>query len=153
MPTVVLMRHAQAESGHPDRHRVLTRMGSVDAVATGQWIRNNGFAPECAVVSPAVRTRETYMHLGLSTPAAVVEELYNCAPAVLIAVTQEHLSAVGHNATLLVVGHYPGVRDATAILAPTADIVAFTTGTAIALSFPSSELALGDGTQLGVFHP
>lgn len=55
------MRHATAETvAASDVERPLTARGREDAAATGRWLDEHGFVPDHAVVSAAVRTRQTW---------------------------------------------------------------------------------------------
>lgn len=59
--TLVVMRHAQAETSAPtDAERPLAEQGHRDAAATGTWLRDTGIEPQAALVSAARRTRETW---------------------------------------------------------------------------------------------
>jgi phosphohistidine phosphatase len=55
------MRHAKAEQAGPtDFDRPLAERGRRDAAAAGKWLSETGFEPEYALVSAALRTRETW---------------------------------------------------------------------------------------------
>lgn len=58
---LVVMRHARAESfALEDRLRELTGQGRVDAADAGRWVAEAGLHVDAAVVSAAVRTRQTW---------------------------------------------------------------------------------------------
>jgi phosphohistidine phosphatase len=58
---LVVMRHARAETTAPtDAERPLAAPGRDDAAAAGAWLREHGVDPDAALVSAAVRTRETW---------------------------------------------------------------------------------------------
>lgn len=63
MPTLVLIRHAKAESRvadhRGDHERELVERGHQDAAALGDWLRQEGLAPQLALVSTAARARQT----------------------------------------------------------------------------------------------
>ena len=62
--TLVVMRHAKAEQAGPtDYERPLAPRGHVDAAAAGEWLRGHGVTPDRAVVSAALRTEETWLHV------------------------------------------------------------------------------------------
>lgn len=62
--TLVVMRHAKAEHAAPsDFERPLARQGRRDAAAAGVWLADQGFVPDQALVSGALRTQETWEHL------------------------------------------------------------------------------------------
>jgi phosphohistidine phosphatase len=55
------MRHSKAEqSGPSDFERELTDRGVLDATEAGQWLASRGIEPDQALVSSAVRTRQTW---------------------------------------------------------------------------------------------
>lgn len=59
--TLVLMRHAKASASAPTDHdRPLTDQGREAARAAGEWLGSQGLAADAALVSDAVRTRETW---------------------------------------------------------------------------------------------
>jgi phosphohistidine phosphatase len=59
--TLVVMRHAKAEqAASSDAERPLTARGHDDAATAGGWLRDQGVDPDAALVSAAVRTRETW---------------------------------------------------------------------------------------------
>jgi len=61
--TLVVMRHGKAEpSGPSDHERPLTERGHHDAAAVGAWLAGRGIVPDHALVSAALRTRETWEH-------------------------------------------------------------------------------------------
>lgn len=61
MRTIAVMRHAKAEqSGPTDFDRPLAARGDRDGLAAGEWLAATGFEPEHALVSAALRTRETW---------------------------------------------------------------------------------------------
>jgi phosphohistidine phosphatase len=58
---LVIVRHAKAESyGATDHERELTERGVAEAGAAGEWLAARGIAPDQAIVSDAVRTRQTW---------------------------------------------------------------------------------------------
>lgn len=64
---LIIMRHAQAEAVAPSDHeRPLTQRGLAAAAQTGRWLAEQGVVPDRALVSAALRTRQTW--------AAVAEE-------------------------------------------------------------------------------
>ena len=107
-----MIRHAQAADAPGDRDRPLTAQGMQNAAAIGSWLEGNGYVPDRAVVSPALRTRQTWEQVAEASPAGVTsdvdERIYdNTVDAVLdvIAETPEDVQ------TLVVVGHNPSVGE------------------------------------------
>ncbi|MFJ3789357.1 SixA phosphatase family protein [Kitasatospora sp. NPDC090091] len=120
---IVLVRHAKAEWSDGDDHdRPLADRGRKDAPAAGRWLAGAGIAPDLAMVSTAVRTRETFglIFAELPTrPRTVYEErVYEASPGELIALLNEVPDEV---ADLVVVGHNPGMHALADALAGEAD--------------------------------
>ena len=66
------MRHAKAEGyDKPDFERALADRGVRDSEAAGQWFAELGLAPDGALVSAAVRTRETWSRVESSADWSV----------------------------------------------------------------------------------
>ena len=88
------------------------------AAAMGAWLNEQGIMPDLVVCSPSVRTRETW-HFASGAfdpppPVLYVDPIYDASPETLLAV----LHAVENDiATLMLVGHNPGVEALTAVLA------------------------------------
>ncbi|MEU1288221.1 histidine phosphatase family protein [Kitasatospora sp. NPDC005856] len=110
---IVLVRHAKAE--HPDdvddHERPLAARGRKDAPVAGRWLAGAGITPDLALVSTALRTRETWQLLAAelaARPKAVFEDrLYDASLGEHIAVLNETSDEVRD---LLLVGHNPGVH-------------------------------------------
>ena len=55
------MRHAKAEQvGPTDHERELAAQGLADSLVAGSWLSEQGIDPQHALVSAAVRTRQTW---------------------------------------------------------------------------------------------
>ena len=55
------MRHSKAEQAGPtDFERELAPRGRADGAATGVWLSRQGVEPDCAMVSAAARTQQTW---------------------------------------------------------------------------------------------
>lgn len=113
--TLLILRHAEA--GHSfsgdDHGRHLTQRGHEQAQAVGQWLREQNVAPEAAMVSDAMRTRQTYVwiseRLGDLAPTAYLDDrMYLGSSRGLCSIINETPEAVQ---TLLLVAHMPGVQD------------------------------------------
>jgi len=109
---LVVLRHAKSDwSGEqPDRLRPLASRGRRQAPEAGRWLAANLPALDVALVSPAVRTRQTWDLVAAELPARPevrpVEELYAASLADLRAV----VGAVEVPRAVLV-GHNPGVEE------------------------------------------
>lgn len=109
---LVLMRHAEAasRSAAGDRGRELTGAGRQVAREVGAWLLDQGVRPDVVVVSPSVRTRQTWTELSAAgLPGQDVfsdDALYDADPEHIV----ESIRAVPEDTgTLLVIGHAPGV--------------------------------------------
>ncbi len=104
MRRLVLMRHAKTE-GHNadgDRARELLPRGRDDSAAVGHELAGLGL--QYAMVSTAMRTRQTFEALGLAIPAEFHEVFYTDGPETMlqrISETEEDITG------LLVVAHEP----------------------------------------------
>ncbi len=112
MRILVLIRHAQAKgfSIEGDLGRELTKSGRAAAADVGAWLVGQGVRPDVVVVSPSVRTRQTWEGLhegGLQAHDVWSDEaIYDADPQDIV----ESINAVPDDATtLVVVGHAPGV--------------------------------------------
>lgn len=106
MKRLVLMRHAATEGHHPegDRARELTTRGREDAVAVGHRLADHGL--QYAMVSTAVRTRQTFEASGLAIPAEFLEVFYTEGPDTML----QRISETEPDITgLLVIAHEPVV--------------------------------------------
>src|SRR4051794_21040767 len=108
---LVLVRHAKTEQGAPDRSRALTDRGRRDAREIGRWLAAHDITPDLAVLSPSVRTRQTWEVAGeeLATTPPVNEDqrIYDNSVGDLLAVARDTESSVQ---TLAIVGHNPSMH-------------------------------------------
>jgi phosphohistidine phosphatase len=125
---LLLLRHAKAEKGEPgarDRDRALSARGRADAPKVGSYMARHALQPARALVSPALRTRETWelVASGLPKPceASFEEKLYHAGPETILDVIRAAGSAA---TTLLVVGHNPGLHDAARLLIASGEVEA-----------------------------
>jgi len=112
MRTLVIMRHAKAESSAPtDVERQLTDRGHLDATEAGAWLATQGVEPDYVLVSAAARTTQTWEDVAVGaswdlTLAEFDEGLYAASTDTaldLIRATDDGIS------TLVVIGHNPTV--------------------------------------------
>ncbi|GAA0301220.1 histidine phosphatase family protein [Kineococcus aurantiacus] len=114
MPTLVVVRHAKAESpvGLQDIARPLADRGKADAVEAGRWLRGSVGGCDLLLTSPARRTEETTARLldgWGATPVVVDEErLYEATLGDLLRVVRG-LDTERAEATVALVAHNPGV--------------------------------------------
>ncbi|NNU79813.1 histidine phosphatase family protein [Halovulum dunhuangense] len=144
MKTLVLMRHAKAEPAGPDQSdfdRPLAARGRKDAVLLGDWLRRRGHVPTHAIVSPALRTRETWDRIALDCATDHPTALYDASVATILRL----IGAEGTGACLAVTGHNPGLGDAMLNLLRAervpADLAAVPTGATAIIGFEGVDWA------------
>jgi phosphohistidine phosphatase len=117
MDRLILFRHgkavADAESGD-DFDRRLAPRGVRESAEMAQRLAGLGYAPDLALVSPALRTRGTWEAAEPAFPgveARFPPELYLADPSVL---RRAAMVAGARARTLMLVAHNPGLQDLTA---------------------------------------
>ena len=139
MKTLLLLRHAKAGLGAPDRERRLTGRGRRQSAAAGRYLATEGLLPDLVLCSDARRTRETLDGLALEEGAAVrfTPDLYDGHVPELVALVRgiedDSVSRV------LVIGHNPTISDAGRYLAREGDASSLSR---LALGMPTSGLAV-----------
>ena len=119
MSTLILLRHGKSDwsGGEPDHLRPLAQRGRRQVPKAGRWLAENVGAIDLAVVSPAERTRETWRLVAaeLTVRPTVREDdrVYAGTARALLDVLRELPEEV---ATVVLVGHNPGVEDLVASL-------------------------------------
>jgi phosphohistidine phosphatase len=119
MHTLILLRHGKSDwsGGEPDHLRPLARRGRRQVPDAGRWLAQNVGVIDLAVVSPAERTRETWRLAAaeLTAPPLLREDerVYAGSARSLLGVLRELPEEV---ATVVLVGHNPGVEDLVASL-------------------------------------
>ena len=118
MRELILLRHAHAEpalAGQPDLDRPLSPDGLVEAEAAARWLAEKRLVPDCALCSPARRTRET-LETVLSVLGYVDQRLepqvYEATAGTLAGLVDAHREVD----RLLLVGHNPGLERLVALL-------------------------------------
>ncbi|GGR67541.1 phosphohistidine phosphatase [Nocardioides luteus] len=110
MRTLVIMRHAKAESSAPtDYERQLTERGHADATAAGEWLAEQGVVPDYVLVSAADRTTQTWedVALGASWDLTLAEYdrgLYAASASTALDILRGVDDGLS---TVLVIGHNP----------------------------------------------
>jgi phosphohistidine phosphatase len=119
MDRLILLRHGQADAGSEsgdDFDRRLAPHGIVESRAMGLRLADLGYVPDLALISTAARARGTWEAVGMAFPATEVrfeDELYHAFSDVI------RTLAFGTGttaATVLVVGHNPGLQELTVTL-------------------------------------
>jgi phosphohistidine phosphatase len=115
----LLIRHAKTEQGSPDVQRALTGRGRRDAAALGEWLRANDLVPDHVVVSPAVRSQQTWRFaaeaMGAEVAVSVDDRIYSNDVDGLVEVVRE-LPESAEVAAL--VGHNPSIQELVAAWTP-----------------------------------
>jgi phosphohistidine phosphatase len=131
---LVLIRHAKAVQGAPDRSRTLSERGRTDAAAIGRWLREMDVVPDLAVISPSTRTMQTWQLaaevLGVSVRAVHDARVWHNKAASLLDIVAEQEDDV---ATVAIVGHNPSMHSLAVDLAGSSDELA---------EFPTSTVAV-----------
>ena len=139
---LVVMRHAAAETvADSDASRALTRRGARDAAIAGKWLVDQTFVPDHALVSSALRTRQTWEAMARAAGWDLSPEVQPALYAAGAESALDLLRAVPVEATQLVVlGHNPTVSYLALMLADGAgDPVAMR---AMGAGYPTSATAL-----------
>lgn len=161
---LVVMRHSRAVATAPSDHeRALAPRGHADAEEAGRWLASQGVVPDAALVSDALRTRETWADVargaGWELEPDFVAALYAAGPDAAVDLVRETapdvrtLVVLGHNPTMAYVAELlddgDGDPDATTELItrgfPTSALAVF------AVAGPWAELTPGAG-RLEAFH-
>jgi phosphohistidine phosphatase len=119
MRRLMLLRHAKTENDAPsgkDQDRRLDDRGRIDAAGIGGWIARHPPLPDLVLVSPAVRSQQTWELVrdamaGAAPPpkSASVPELYGADPSMLLRIV--HDAAASDPQRLMLVGHNPGLHE------------------------------------------
>lgn len=114
MHRLILMRHAQAETSAPsgggDEARPLSAAGRAEAVLMGRALAERGLKPDLALVSGAVRTRQTWEQMHDAFGDVEVRDeaaLYNAGSDVIRRFVENSDDEAG---CLLILAHNPGVH-------------------------------------------
>ncbi len=143
MRRLVILRHAKAvpHGAAPDFDRALSDRGKADAVAAGRYLAGEHILPDLALVSPSLRTRETWEEASRAltdTPVRFETGIYDASLATLLALVVRTKPAVR---TLALVGHNPGSADLAVALVGHGDRYALARMRA---SFPTAALVVLD---------
>jgi phosphohistidine phosphatase len=136
------MRHSKAEQdGATDFERELTPQGRADGAAAGGWLAQEGVAPDCALVSAAIRTQQTWEAVaggaGWELEATLDRGLYVADPDTALDVLR---TIDDQCETVIVIGHNPTMAYLAQLLDDgEGDVEA---GNAMAVGFPTSAVAV-----------
>jgi phosphohistidine phosphatase len=154
MRRLLLMRHAKTEKDGPtgkDRDRRLDDRGRDDAEAMGVFLAQQDLLPDLALVSTAVRARQTWDQVAAAwaniqpkiqkIQVDHLDELYAADPGSLLGIV--HAAAGDDPQRLLVVAHNPGLHEFALALVAGGNIKA---RQALLDNLPTSGLAVIDFT-------
>lgn len=141
---LILIRHAKSDWDNPldtDHERPLNPRGRRAAPAVGEWLAAQGYLPQQALVSDAVRTRQTWGLIAPALPATVsatfLPALYLAGPS-----TMRRCLAQASATTVLMIGHNPGIAEFAAQLLEkppqSVDFARFPTGATVIADFDAS---------------
>jgi len=156
MRRLLLFRHSTAERAEPgesDQGRRLSTDGRADAAVMGAYLASHPFRFDQALVSPSTRTQETWRQLAAAlrnVPEPVFDtRIYNGAAQALLTVLKQQPREA---ATLLLIGHNPGLHELATMLVAAGDV---DTREQLRENFPTSGLAIIDFAldSWGKLHP
>lgn len=116
MDRLILLRHGKAEADSEsgeDFDRRLAPRGVRESVEMGGQLADMGFRPDLALVSPAARARGTWEAASAAFPgveARFDDQLYHAESGVIRRAAE---AAGAVCATVMVVGHNPGLHELT----------------------------------------
>jgi phosphohistidine phosphatase len=149
MRRLMLLRHSKTENDAPsgrDQDRRLDDRGRLDAAEIGGWIARHPPFPDVVLVSPAVRSHQTWdiaweAMKGKMPPPRVETpaELYGADTSALLQII--HDAATHDPQRLMLVGHNPGLHELAFALAGSGNAAA---RGALADNLPTSGLAVID---------
>jgi phosphohistidine phosphatase len=143
---LILIRHAKAEAGTDDRLRALTPRGQADATAVGRLLARADLRPDRAVVSPAVRARQTWdrVQAGLLAPVELLidSDIYRNEVGLLLELAQQLPAELG---CVVLVGHNPAMAEFGHLLDDGAGDPAARAG--LLAGYPTSGVAIFDVTD------
>jgi phosphohistidine phosphatase len=157
MLRLMIFRHAKAvpHGAAPDFDRALAPRGLEAAAEMGKMMADELLLPDLALVSPALRTRQTWEQAALAlrgVPVEFVDGIYDAHVGRLLRIVREAPDAVR---TLVLVGHNPGLADLAQMMVGHGDRYAFArmrakyvTGALAVIDFPVehwAEVAPGGG--------
>jgi phosphohistidine phosphatase len=143
MKRLIVFRHAKAvpHGSAPDFDRALASRGLGDAATVGRYLADELLIPDLALVSPALRTRQTWEQAARAlgpVPVKLETAMYDASTGTLLGLVQ----GVGSDVrTVVLVGHNPGMAELSRDLVGHGDRYAFARMRA---KFPTSGLAVLD---------
>ncbi|MEA1830822.1 histidine phosphatase family protein [Methylobacterium durans] len=158
MRRLILLRHAKSDRapGLRDLDRPLNPRGRQAAPFMGRYLADQGLRPDLALVSPSVRTQETWEAAAAALGTVrteTVRTIYEAPASALLAAVRDAPDEAG---SLILVGHNPGMQDLAVKLVGRGDAAArgrlrtqFPTAAVAVIDFEAgawSEIGWGAGT-------
>ncbi|MBX9451298.1 MAG: histidine phosphatase family protein [Mesorhizobium sp.] len=119
--SLLLLRHAKSSWDDPsldDFDRPLAKRGREVAPRIAKEMAQRGWQPDHALISPALRTRQTWELVAAALPHGIscdfVPAIYEAPAARILEAVR---SAPDEAGCLLVVGHNPGLEELSALIA------------------------------------
>jgi phosphohistidine phosphatase len=112
MARITLFRHGKAEMpsiAKTDFDRSLSSRGRLNAATMGNFIKDQAMLPDCVLISPAQRTRETFEIAATnwpSIPCHFCNSIYEGTASGLLLLIAERAADCKN---VLIVGHNPGL--------------------------------------------
>ena len=112
MRRLILMRHTKsswADASQRDLDRPLNKRGRRSAALIGEWLKEKGLSPDCALVSSARRAQETWAGVvgrAGAAPTTYLPELYHARPEEMLALLRGRAAGEG---IVLMLGHQPAI--------------------------------------------
>lgn len=126
MRRLLLLRHAKTEPAEPggdDRARALVERGRQEAAKIGAYMASHALVPARVILSPAVRSQETWKRLAealrAAPPTKTLEQIYDATPEDIVGAIAGTPAEV---ASLLIVGHNPGLHEVAVMLIASGNI-------------------------------
>ncbi|WP_293901597.1 histidine phosphatase family protein [Phenylobacterium sp.] len=119
MDRLILLRHGKAEPDSEtgeDFDRRLASLGVMESTDMGVRLADMGFRPDVALVSPAARARGTWEAASAAFPGVETrfdDDLYHADSG---AIRREAEKALKDHATVMIVGHNPGLQELVVML-------------------------------------
>jgi len=114
MRRLILLRHGKSDwpAGVRDLERPLAKRGRKASSLMGAHLAENGLVPDLALVSPALRARQTWELAQAAFPREIAQRgeprIYEASARAILGVIAETAPEVR---TLLLVGHNPGLHE------------------------------------------
>ena len=149
MKRLLLLRHAKSDWSDEDlddHARTLNARGRAAATRMGQYIKENGLAPQLIVCSTATRTRETLellqQEMGTDAKVCFDRGMYLAMPEQMLDVALEHLQqAETEPDCVLILAHNPGTHSLALGLAHSGDAQVLST---LQRKYPTAALTVID---------